>query len=181
MRVLPTGFDVVFDGIGEEGYRRSFAALRRGGLLCLRLLGGRAGAASDAHHVDVDCAPISWRSLPGGKRARFYSVNVMRARHHLVSGGPGAADAVVQLKISANVAGPCRFRFRRERVFCDAEARANRDRMAPALHPDESAGLRVSEVGASRRGEVGRPSRCGAKARFGTEGTQRVLAAILLP
>jgi NADPH:quinone reductase len=28
------GFDVVFDGIGEDGYRRSFAALKLGGLLC---------------------------------------------------------------------------------------------------------------------------------------------------
>ena len=33
-RVLPSGFDVVFDGIGEDGYRRSFVALKRGGLLC---------------------------------------------------------------------------------------------------------------------------------------------------
>src|SRR5574342_629884 len=33
-RVLPGGFDVVFDGIGEDGYRRSFAALKPGGLLC---------------------------------------------------------------------------------------------------------------------------------------------------
>src|SRR5215472_2175502 len=33
-RVLPGGFDIVFDGIGEDGYRRSFAALKRGGLLC---------------------------------------------------------------------------------------------------------------------------------------------------
>jgi NADPH:quinone reductase-like Zn-dependent oxidoreductase len=33
-RVLPGGFDVVFDGIGEDGYRRSFTALKRGGLLC---------------------------------------------------------------------------------------------------------------------------------------------------
>ena len=33
-RVLPGGFDVIFDGIGEDGYRRSFAALKRGGLLC---------------------------------------------------------------------------------------------------------------------------------------------------
>src|SRR5207342_1764889 len=32
-RVLPAGFDVVFDGIGEDGYRRSFAALKPGGLL----------------------------------------------------------------------------------------------------------------------------------------------------
>src|SRR5215813_5824414 len=33
-RVLPDGFDVVFDGIGEDGYRRSFAALKSSGLLC---------------------------------------------------------------------------------------------------------------------------------------------------
>jgi NADPH:quinone reductase-like Zn-dependent oxidoreductase len=33
-RVPPGGFDVVFDGIGEDGYRRSFAALKRRGLLC---------------------------------------------------------------------------------------------------------------------------------------------------
>src|SRR5215471_1183862 len=33
-RVLPGGFDVVFDGIAEDGYRRSFAALKGGGLLC---------------------------------------------------------------------------------------------------------------------------------------------------
>jgi NADPH:quinone reductase len=33
-RILPGGFDVVFDGVGEDGYRRSFAALKRGGLLC---------------------------------------------------------------------------------------------------------------------------------------------------
>jgi len=33
-RVMPGGFDVIVDGIGEEGYRRSYAALKRGGLLC---------------------------------------------------------------------------------------------------------------------------------------------------
>jgi NADPH2:quinone reductase len=32
-RVLPDGFDVVFDGIGEDGYRRSLAALKRGGFV----------------------------------------------------------------------------------------------------------------------------------------------------
>src|SRR5262249_46602192 len=32
-RVLPGGFDVVFDGIGEDGYRRSFTALKPGGLV----------------------------------------------------------------------------------------------------------------------------------------------------
>src|SRR5690242_12595742 len=29
-RVLPDGFDVVFDGIGQDAFRRSFAALKRG-------------------------------------------------------------------------------------------------------------------------------------------------------
>ena len=59
-RVLPGGFDVVFDGIGEDGYRRSFAALKpRRPALRLRLLGGRAGAATHAHHRDVDRAPVS--------------------------------------------------------------------------------------------------------------------------
>src|SRR3954462_555749 len=33
-RVVPGGFDVIVDGIGEDGYRRSYAALKRGGLLC---------------------------------------------------------------------------------------------------------------------------------------------------
>src|SRR5512134_1490584 len=33
-RVLPGGFDVVFDGIGEDGYRRPFAVLKPGGALC---------------------------------------------------------------------------------------------------------------------------------------------------
>jgi NADPH:quinone reductase-like Zn-dependent oxidoreductase len=32
--VLPGGFDVIFDGVGEDGFRRSFAALKPGGLLC---------------------------------------------------------------------------------------------------------------------------------------------------
>src|SRR5262252_4528319 len=32
-RVLPGGFDVVFDGVGEDGYRRAFTALKPGGML----------------------------------------------------------------------------------------------------------------------------------------------------
>ncbi|WP_245473811.1 alcohol dehydrogenase catalytic domain-containing protein [Bradyrhizobium zhanjiangense] len=33
-RVVPGGFDVIVDGVGEDGYRRSYAALKPGGLLC---------------------------------------------------------------------------------------------------------------------------------------------------
>ena len=43
-RVLAGGFDVVFDGIGEDGYRRSFAALKPGGLLLA--IGYSAGVQS---------------------------------------------------------------------------------------------------------------------------------------
>src|SRR5262249_47348879 len=46
-RVLPGGFDVVFDGIGEDGYRRSFVALKRGGLLCA--YGYTAGVRAQRH------------------------------------------------------------------------------------------------------------------------------------
>ncbi len=81
-RVLPSGFDVVFDGIGEDGYRRSFAALRRGGLLVA--IGYSAGAEAKQGMLAA-LANIArmyvWGWIPGGKRSRFYSINVMRARH----------------------------------------------------------------------------------------------------
>jgi NADPH:quinone reductase-like Zn-dependent oxidoreductase len=81
-RVLPDGFDIVFDGVGEDGYRRSFAALKRGGLLCA--IGYSAGVQTKARMLTIlmQIARLYlWRFLPGGKRARFYSINVMRARH----------------------------------------------------------------------------------------------------
>jgi NADPH:quinone reductase-like Zn-dependent oxidoreductase len=81
-RVLPGGFDVVFDGIGEEGYRRSFAALKRGGLLCA--YGYSAGVQAQRRMLTMlmwIARLYLWRWLPGGKRGRFYSINVMRARH----------------------------------------------------------------------------------------------------
>lgn len=81
-RVLPDGFDVVIDGVGEDGYRRSFSALKRGGLLCA--IGYSAGVQAK-HSMLTILSQIArlylWRFLPGGKRARFYSINAMRARH----------------------------------------------------------------------------------------------------
>jgi NADPH2:quinone reductase len=81
-RVLPGGFDVVFDGIGEEGYRRSFAALKRGGLLCA--YGYTAGVQAQRRMLTMlmwVARLYLWRWLPGGKRACGYSINIMRARH----------------------------------------------------------------------------------------------------
>jgi NADPH2:quinone reductase len=81
-RVLPGGFDIIFDGIGEDGYRRSFAALKPGGLLCA--YGYIAGVQAQQRMLTM----LMWiarlylrRWLPGGKRARFYSINAMRAQH----------------------------------------------------------------------------------------------------
>src|SRR5262245_41844588 len=58
-RVLPSGFDVVFDGIGEGGFRRSFAALKPGGGLCAWLYGERAGAEPFALNLVVAFTRIS--------------------------------------------------------------------------------------------------------------------------
>jgi len=81
-RVLPGGFDVVFDGIGEDGYRRSVAALRHGGLLCA--YGYSAGVQAQRRMLAIlgwIARLYLWRWLPGGERACLYSINLMRARH----------------------------------------------------------------------------------------------------
>jgi NADPH:quinone reductase-like Zn-dependent oxidoreductase len=81
-RVLPGGFDVIVDGIGEDGYRRSYAALKRGGLLCAIGFSPSVEAQRRMLPIVMEIARLYlWRLLPGGKRARFYSVNAMRARH----------------------------------------------------------------------------------------------------
>jgi NADPH:quinone reductase-like Zn-dependent oxidoreductase len=81
-RALPGGFDVVFDGVGEDGYRRSLAALRPGGLLVA--YGYSAGVQAQRRMATM----LGWiarlylrRWLPGGRRAFFYSINLMRALH----------------------------------------------------------------------------------------------------
>jgi NADPH:quinone reductase-like Zn-dependent oxidoreductase len=81
-RVLPDGFDVVFDGIGEDGYRRSFAALKPGGLLLAIGFSASVQAQQRMRTILLSIARMYlWRFLPGGKHARFYSINAMRARH----------------------------------------------------------------------------------------------------
>ncbi|MGJ4946636.1 medium chain dehydrogenase/reductase family protein [Bradyrhizobium sp. HKCCYLS1011] len=81
-RVLPGGFDVVFDGIAEDGYRRSIAALKPGGLLCA--YGYSAGVQGQRRMLTMlmwIARLYLWRWLPGGRRALFYSINAMRLQH----------------------------------------------------------------------------------------------------
>ncbi|MGN6749810.1 MAG: medium chain dehydrogenase/reductase family protein [Xanthobacteraceae bacterium] len=81
-RVLPGGFDIIVDGVGEDGYRRSYAALKRGGLLCAIGFSASVQAQRRILPIMAEIARLYLgRLLPGGKRARFYSVNAMRARH----------------------------------------------------------------------------------------------------
>jgi len=81
-RVVPGGFDVVFDGIGEDGYRRSFASLNPGGLLCAY---GYSAGVQDRRRMATMLMWIArlylWSWLPGARRARFFSINAMRLRH----------------------------------------------------------------------------------------------------
>ena len=115
-RALPGGFDVIFDGIGENGYRRSFAALKRGGLLCA--IGYSAGVQAQ-HGMLTILMSIArlylWRFLPGGKRAHFYIITAMRARH------------------------PAWFREDLERLFGLLATRAIRPRVAERISFDEVA------------------------------------------
>src|SRR5262249_51040178 len=85
-RVLPDGFDIVFDGVGEDSYRRSFAALKPGGLVCA--YGYTAGVQSQRRLLTLlvwIARLYLWRQvlswLPGGKRIHVYSINAMRAQH----------------------------------------------------------------------------------------------------
>ena len=85
-RVLPGGFDVIFDGVGEDDYRRSFAALKPGGLLCAYGYSANVHGQSRLPALLMGMARVFlWRRLrswlPGGKRLRLYSINAMRARH----------------------------------------------------------------------------------------------------
>ena len=115
-RVLPGGFDVVFDGIGENGYRRSLNALKRGGLLCA--YGYSAGVQARRGMLTIltwIARLYLWRWLPWGKRACFYSINAMRARH------------------------PAWFREDLERLFALLADRAIRPRVAERISFDKVA------------------------------------------
>jgi NADPH:quinone reductase-like Zn-dependent oxidoreductase len=79
-RLHPEGFDVIFDGIAEDGYRRSWDALARGGQLCA--YGFSAGVDASRLVIGKWIARLyAWSWLSRRKRASFYSINAMRLRH----------------------------------------------------------------------------------------------------
>src|SRR5262249_48986128 len=85
-QAVPSGFDVVFDGVGEDSYRKAFAALRPAGLLCA--YGYTAGVQRGRGSVRMFAwlgRIYLWRRilsvLPRGKRMRIYSINLLRWRY----------------------------------------------------------------------------------------------------
>ena len=80
--VLKDGVDVVFDGIAEEGFARSWKVVKKGGFL----------AAYGFSKPIADGAPFLkigyyfgrlylWKYLPNGKDVDFYGVTDLRAKH----------------------------------------------------------------------------------------------------
>ena len=92
-RVLPGGFDVVFDGIGEDGYRRSFAALKRGGLLCAYGYSASVQAQRRMLTILMWIARLYLWRLVARRQACPLLLDQCDAgaTSHLVPGGPGAA------------------------------------------------------------------------------------------
>jgi NADPH:quinone reductase-like Zn-dependent oxidoreductase len=119
-RVLPKGFDVVFDGIAEDGYRRAFAALKPGGQLCA--YGYSAGVEAERGMLTMlswIARLYLWRWSPGGKRGSFYSINLMRALH------PDWFRADLTRLFALLAAGTIRPRVA-ERIFLDDVPAAHR-------------------------------------------------------
>jgi len=84
-RILPDGFDIVFDGLGQGGYERPFQALKPRGLLCA--FGYSAGIPKNRGVFAVlawlmrQYLRYLWVWRPTGRRLYIYSINLMRARH----------------------------------------------------------------------------------------------------
>jgi NADPH:quinone reductase len=79
--VVPRGFDVVFDGIGEHAFSGSWACVKRGGMLCA--FGFSDGVRRGESFLALGATLLRlrlWNAL-GGKRARFYSVTELRTKH----------------------------------------------------------------------------------------------------
>ncbi len=85
-KILPDGFDVVFDGVGEDDYRRAFEAVKPGGLVCIygytaAVQARRGLLATFAWITRVYARRKLMSFLPNGKKLRVYSINAMRATH----------------------------------------------------------------------------------------------------
>lgn len=72
--LVPDGYDVVFDSVGESGYRKSWRSVSRGGKLVAygftdMVVTGRGSAAAAFARMAL------WSLLPNGRRVGFYAIS----------------------------------------------------------------------------------------------------------
>jgi NADPH:quinone reductase len=81
-KLLPDGFDAVFDGIAEKGFSRSWAAVGSSGHLSA--FGVSAGIQSNVSILVLGFWMLKlfwWNTFSGRRSATFYSITSMRKKH----------------------------------------------------------------------------------------------------
>jgi NADPH:quinone reductase-like Zn-dependent oxidoreductase len=79
-RAVAGGFDVIFDGVAEDGYRRSHSALApRGKLIAIGYSAAVQERRSLASILGFIARLYIWSLAPRGRSASFYSINLLRA------------------------------------------------------------------------------------------------------
>jgi NADPH:quinone reductase len=81
-KVLPSGFDVVFDGIGEDGFSRAWRAVKKNGRLSA--YGFSAGVSRAAPRAVLGFWRAKlwwWDTFSTGRRASFMSIAAVRREH----------------------------------------------------------------------------------------------------
>ncbi len=79
--VVPGGFDVVFDGIGEHGFSNSWACVKRGGTLSAFGFSDAVRRGGSVVALGATLLKLRLWNVFGHARARFYSVTDMRKAH----------------------------------------------------------------------------------------------------
>ncbi len=81
-QVLPEGFDVVFDGIGEQGFSRTWRAVGPNGHLAA--FGVSAGIQRNVSIALVGFWFVKlwwWNTFSGGRSTSFFSITSLRRKH----------------------------------------------------------------------------------------------------
>ncbi|MGA2448366.1 MAG: zinc-binding dehydrogenase [Polyangiaceae bacterium] len=79
--LVPSGFDAVFDGIGEHGFSGSWACVKRGGILCAFGFSDAVSTGGSILALGAVLVRLRLWNAFGHAHARFYSVTAMRKAH----------------------------------------------------------------------------------------------------
>lgn len=81
-KVLPEGFDVVFDGIGEQGFSRAWRAVGARGHLSAYGVSAAVQRNNSIALVGLWFAKLWWwNTFSAGRSASFYSITSLRKKH----------------------------------------------------------------------------------------------------